>query len=271
MRQSTKPTFELLVSLLLLLMPSVLHAWGKEGHEIIAMIAQQRLQPEVRDAVTALLGGTTFVKVATWADEARTQQTAAWHYVNIDLEDSEYDAARVCPQDQCVIGQIERFRRELTNTEFDFKRRQKALKYLIHLVGDLHQPLHAGHKNDHGGNDVQVEFLGKTINPYKAKSWNLHAVWDSAIVEERERDAQLYAERLSLWLDSQPADLFQAGSVIDWAIESKEVARQHVYVFPEDRKLGEEYYQANTTVVDRQLVKAGVRLATLLNDALAQK
>jgi len=156
----------MLLSVSLFLMPSFLHAWAKEGHEIIAIIAEQRLQPEVRDAVTALLENTTFVKAASWADEVRTKQTAPWHYVNIDIKDAEYDAARLCPADQCVVGQIERFRRELSNTELDFNKRQKAVKYLIHFVGDLHQPLHAGQNNDHGGNDVQVEFLGKTVNPY---------------------------------------------------------------------------------------------------------
>jgi hypothetical protein len=262
---------QLALALSLLLLPSSLHAWAREGHEIIALMAEQRLQPDVRDAVVALLGSITFIQAASWADEVRNEQNASWHYVNIGINDSEYDPARVCPQDQCVIGQIERVRRELANKELDFKKRQEALKYLIHFVGDLHQPLHAGHNNDHGGNDVQVEFFGETINPYTSKPWNLHAVWDSGILEERERDAHLYAERLSVWLKSHPEGAFQNGSVVDWAMESKGVARDHVYALPENLKLGESYYQANGPVIDQQLARAGVRLAKLLNETLRKK
>jgi len=235
------------------------------------MIAEQRLQPDVRDAVVALLEETTFIEAASWADKVRNEQTAPWHYVNIAIRDSEYHPGRICRQDQCVIGQIERFRRVLARTDGDVRKRQKALKYLIHFVADLHQPLHAGDNGDRGGNDVQVEFLGQAINPYSHKPWNLHAVWDSGILEEHDRDAHHYAERLNTWLNSQPEGTFQEGSVVDWAMESHRIAKDHVYVFPDNRKLGEDYFRANVPVVDQQLAKAGVRLAKLLNDALRKK
>jgi hypothetical protein len=167
-----------------------------------------------------------------------------------------------------VIGQIERFRHVLENPNGDVRKRQKALKYLIHFVGDLHQPLHAGDNHDHGGNDVRVEFLGQTMNPYKHQPWNLHSVWDSGILEAHDPDPRHYAERLNTWLNSQPEGAFQDGSVVDWAMESRRIAKDHVYVLPENRKLGEDYYQANVPVVDQQLVKAGVRLAKLLNEVL---
>jgi hypothetical protein len=170
-----------------------------------------------------------------------------------------------------VIGQIERFSKVLADPATDFKKRQKALKYLIHFVGDLHQPLHAGDNHDHGGNDVQVEFLGETINPYKHQPWNLHAVWDSGILEEHDRDAHHYAERLNAWLHTQPEGAFQDGSVVDWAMESHRIAKDHVYVLPENHKLREAYCRANAPMVDQQLAKAGVRLAKLLNDALGKK
>jgi hypothetical protein len=146
-------------------MPSSLYAWGREGHEINAMIAEQRLQPEARETVTTLLGGTTFIEASMWADEVRAKETAVWHYVNIPIDEESYDADRHCPKQQCVIAQIERFRHVLSNPAADFGKRQKALKYLIHFVGDLHHPLHPGDNHDRGGNDVQVEFLGQTINP----------------------------------------------------------------------------------------------------------
>jgi hypothetical protein len=120
------------------------------------------------------------------------------------------------------------------------------------------------------GTNVQVEFLGQTINPFNHKPWNLHAGWDSGILEEHDRDAHHYVERLNVWLDSQPEGAFQDGSVVDWAMESHNIAKT-AYVLPDDRKLGEDYYRANVPIVDQQLAKAGVRLAKLLNDALGRK
>lgn len=273
MKRRKRDTVELLALILLLLMPSVLHAWAREGHEIVAIIAEHRLQPDIREVVTALLEGTTFVEASMWADQVRAKETAAWHYVNIPIDNDTYDANRHCPKEHCVIGQIERFRRVLGNKDAGFSKRQKALKYLIHFIGDLHQPLHAGDNQDRGGNDVQLEFLGQTINPYNHKPWNLHAVWDSGILEAHDRDARHYAQRLNAWLGSHPEEekAFQDGSVLDWAMESHNIAKERVYVIPEDRKLGEGYYQANLPVVDQQLAKAGVRLAKLLNEALRKK
>src|SRR5215216_6514241 len=120
------------LAFVLILLPSSLHAWSREGHQIIAMLAEQRLQAEVIDRVNKLLGGTSFVEASVWADKVRNEQTAPWHYVNIPLQDTKYEASRVCPNNQCVIGQIERFTKTLENPATDFKKRQKALKYLIH-------------------------------------------------------------------------------------------------------------------------------------------
>jgi S1/P1 Nuclease len=126
----------------------------------------------------------------------------------------------------------------LARADGDVRKRQKALKYLIHFVGDLHPPLHTGDKGDRGGNDVQVEFLGQAVNPYSHKPWNLHAVWDSGIFEAHDRDAHHYAQQLSIWLNSHPEGTIQDGSVVDWAMESHRIAKEHVYVLPDSRKLG---------------------------------
>ena len=96
-------------------------------------------------------------------------------------------------------------------------------------------------------------------------------MWDSGILEVRDPDAQHYAERLNAWLTMQPEGAFHDGSVVEWAIESHDIAKDHVYVLPVDRNLGEQYYRANVPVVDQQLAKAGVRLAKLLNEALGKK
>lgn len=111
--------------LVFLLVPSSLYAWGREGHEIVAIIAEQRLEAHVREQTAALLEDTPFISAASWADQVRNEHTAPWHYVNIAIADTEYDAAQVCPQDQCVIAQIERFRNTLANHAASFKKRQR--------------------------------------------------------------------------------------------------------------------------------------------------
>ncbi len=261
----------LVLALFLVLLPSSLHAWGREGHEVIAILAEQRLTPDVREKANRLLNGASLTEVSTWADQVRNDETAPWHYVSIELTETEYDPARVCPQDQCVIGQIEQFQRVLADDKAGGRKRQEALKYLIHFVGDLHQPLHAANRNDRGGTQTEVEFLGQTLDPFRDGPWTLHAVWDSGIVAERDPDALHYAERLNTWLQTQPEHAFEDGSVVDWAMESHRIAKEHAYVLPEDRIVGEEYVRANIPVVDQQLAKAGVRLARLLNEALGEK
>jgi hypothetical protein len=208
------------------------------------------------------------VEAANWADQVRNKQTAPWHYVNIEISESQYEPARHCPKGQCVIGQIERFRRTLATPSAPRAKRQKALKYLLHFIGDIHQPLHAGENHDRGGNDVQVEFMGQTMNPFNKKPWNLHAVWDSVILEQRDPDPRHFAATLKLWLESRSDKAILSGSVADWAMQSHDIARTYAYDLPADRKLGEGYVSRNVPVVSEQLARAGARLAHVLNEAL---
>lgn len=266
-----KASANLLLVLIMLLLPSPVHAWGRHGHEIIAVLAEQRLQPDVREKVTVLLRGTSLEEASTWADQVEDKQSGTWHYVNIEVTATDYDAVRDCPRNQCVIAQIEYFRLALANDKADVQKRRKALKYLIHFVGDLHQPLHAANQNDRGGTQTQVEFMDETVDPISGKPWNLHEVWDSGILERHAPDVHHHVERLNVWLKEQADGAFLDGSVVDWAMESHDLARDHAYVLPEDRKLGEKYYYANVDVVNQQLAKAGVRLASILNEILGMK
>ena len=232
------------------------------------MLAEERLTPTARAAVTELLPGQSLMGVASWADQVRNQQTASWHYVNIEIEETQFAPDRHCPNRQCVIGQIERFRATLADPSINPGKRQKALKYLVHFVGDLHQPLHAGQNHDHGGNDVKVEFLGQTVNPFTKKAWNLHQVWDNGLLDQYAADAKQAIVQLNHWLASQHEADLSGGSVIDWAMQSHDLARDHAYTLPSDNRLGEQYVKQALPVVEAQLARAGVRLAFLLNAAL---
>jgi S1/P1 Nuclease len=153
-------------------------AWGYEAHRIIAEIAEQFLQPQTVRQVHKLLAienVTTLADVSTWADEIRLQhpETGPWHYVNIPItlpsgEPATYDAVRDCLNNDCVVAKIERFERELEDKRLPERQRLEALKYIVHFVGDAHQPLHVSNNHDRGGNDDPVIFTAfqLTFTPY---------------------------------------------------------------------------------------------------------
>jgi hypothetical protein len=182
----TSPARSLLAALVLLfLSPVDAFAWGYTGHRVIAEIAEQFLEPETARQVRDLLAienVTTLAEVSTWADQIRLQrpETAPWHYVNIPVhpapdEPSSYDATRDCPNDACVVAKIEQLERVLADRQVLGRQRLEALKYLVHFIGDVHQPLHASNDHDRGGNEVPVVFMERQTN--------LHALWDTGIIE----------------------------------------------------------------------------------------
>ncbi len=248
---------------------SCLYAWDATGHAVVAMLAEERLTPQVRTAVTMLLEGQSMVDVASWPDQVRNQQTAPWHYVNIEIDETQYEQDRHCPDRQCVVGQIDRFRETLANPSINPEKRQKALKYLIHFVGDIHQPLHAGQNHDRGGNDVKVELLGQSVNPSTKKPWNLHQVWDHGLLDQYASDAKQAVVQIDRYLTSQHEAGLANDSVVEWAMQSHDQARDHAYKFAADRRLDDVYVKQALPVIEMQLARAGIRLAHVLNMALS--
>jgi hypothetical protein len=243
-------------------------AWGASGHAIVAELAQRRLEPGPSAKVKELLGGeVSLASIASWPDEVRTREpeTTNWHFVNIPYDASRYDPARDCqrlPMGDCVIEAIARSRATLADALQSREGRARALKFLVHFVGDLHQPLHCAHRNhDRGGNDVMVYFFDERVA--------LHKVWDTSIIERRVFNWGEYVRYLEEeWFPQQDAAKLAKGGPIDWALESHAHAVKFVYAIPGDFNLGEPYYKKALPIVDRQLAAAGVRLAKLLNEAL---
>jgi len=238
---------------LLLLIAGPVQPWGGKGHRVVAMIAGERLSPETRRGVRDLLGSESLVEVSTWADEIRRYrpQTDQWHYINVPMEARDPDILSFCPPGGCVVSKIDDFRSVLTNPHASPANRRDALKFLIHLVADLHQPLHVGDRNDRGGNRTQVVYFRTPAN--------LHRVWDTEILQRMEEEAAL-ASGLS-----RTARLGWArGTPVDWAAESHAVAREVAYKHL-SRKVGAPYHQQAETALRVQLAKAGVRLAAMLN------
>jgi hypothetical protein len=251
-------------------------AWGVEGHHIVARIALTRLTPETQRAVTTILGTEDFVTISTWADEVRTArpETYNWHFVDIPYGNATYDAARDCAPTEkgdCVIAEIERARHVLGDTAQPAIQRSEALKYLVHFVGDMHQPLHAIDNHDRGGNDVHVS--GDTPRPT-----NLHAMWDTGILQRRGLTENAYAQFLIDELQAHPLPASENRvNVIRWAEDSHRVGAADVYHYPEfavDRSptgninLDDEYVKRAKADIDRQLQLGGVHLAALLNETL---
>lgn len=241
-------------------------AWGPEGHRDVAVIAEKNLKPETLAAIKAMFGPyDTLAAESTWADDIREEhpETGPWHYIDIPLSAGSLDMKRDCRDDNCVVGKIHEFEAVLGNKAADPALRRDALKFLVHFVGDLHQPLHCEDNGDQGGNKVQVMFFGQPMN--------LHAVWDSGILHRE----KFYGLKLAAELNSRitPAEkaAWARGSTEDWAMESHALAVRLAYgKLPHEStpNLGDDYFNAALPVVELQIEKAGIRLAGILNQVL---
>jgi hypothetical protein len=233
---------------------SASHAWGTEGHKVVALIAQSQLTPKSKaevDQLLALEPGQTLASVSTWADEHKNPSSAPWHYVNFPRGDCVYDAQRDCPDEHCVVGVIQK-ELELLGSNASDAKRLIALKYLVHFVADVHQPLHAGFQDDKGGNKYQLQaFL---------KGSNLHAVWDSGLIKNLNEEPQAMADRLLKTLQGLPVTELNP---VNAAQESCGIVSLKGF-YPE-RLVTPEYVARYTPVLETRLATAGARLAGLLN------
>jgi hypothetical protein len=242
-------------------------AWGPEGHSLVARIAHAQLTPAARARVDAILGpNTTMASIASWADEVRRTRatTAPWHYIDIPIDKPHLDMARDCPKGDCVIAKIEDFRKALNDPAITPEERREDLMFLIHFVGDMHQPLHCADNKDKGGNDVKVEFFGKPSN--------LHSVWDSGLLSRMGTQERLFGRLLTE--SESHAKKWSKGTVEDWAEEAHKAAQKTVYgrlpkVAPGTPiPIGAAYEKKADPLIRAQLEKAGARLAAVLNTAL---
>ncbi|MGH9427876.1 MAG: S1/P1 nuclease, partial [Terriglobia bacterium] len=195
-------------------------AWGGFAHHVVGRVAEQRLSPHTQQEVHLLLGSQTLADVSDDADEWRSvrPETSPWHYVNIPLAVSTYVPARDCPQDNCVIAAIERYRAILTDKRQEYAARREALIFLVHLVADLHQPMHCIDNNDRGGNDVAVTFFGEPDT--------LHSVWDFDLLARTRLREHAYVKRLHKMIATRNVKKLQRGTISDWALESHALARE---------------------------------------------
>jgi S1/P1 Nuclease len=245
-------------------------AWGPLGHRIIARLAERHMTPEAKAGVAALLeSGESIADASLWADEnvGRLPRTAPWHYVDVPLDEPRYDArfSGNVASKGCVVEKINEFRQVVKDKSKSIEERRLALWFLLHCIGDLHQPCHVGDNHDKGGNLTQVQWFDRGSN--------MHRVWDSGIIERAGDTEDFWLADLAELDTAENRAAWMAGKVEDWATESLLAARAAYQVHGSDKriksgqKLGEGYQAAHLPVVRRRLCQAGLRLAWVLNEA----
>jgi len=230
-------------------------SWGPEGHNLVARLAEARLTSEARARVAAILGpNTSLASISSWPDQIRRArpETAPWHYVDIPIDKPHLDMARD-------------FRKALRDPATPPEQRREALMFLVHFIGDMHQPLHCSDNKDKGGNGVQTQFFGKPMN--------LHSVWDGGLLGRMGAEDQLFAAFSKDLTPGRTKKLSQ-GTVSDWAEQSHKSSQKIVYgklakvAAGTPVPISEAYEKAADPLIKEQLEKAGARLAQMLNAAL---
>ncbi len=249
--------------------------WGPEGHSIVAQIAQRQLEQGARDKLRELIGSVTLSSIASCADQVRSEEprgvclkvveeskpeSKEWHFIDIPIRFADLDMSRDCPDGNCVVPKIKEFARILRESR-DAGERKEALMFLVHFVGDIHQPLHCADNNDRGGNETRVTFFGQ--------SKKLHGIWDSTILDNI--DDERLVNTLQRSITPQKKAEWEGKTVEQWADESHDQAVTVAYgKLPKRKplKIADAYQDAAEPVVKEQLTKGGVRLGFLLNEAL---
>lgn len=245
----------------IIMLTSVLSAmsWSQKGHDVVANIAQRHLTPATAAAVDSLLDGKSMVYWANWLDNASHTPdyayTKTWHYKNVD-EGVRYEEAPANPSGDAVTAvkqQIEL----LSNPSTPGADPTLALKILIHVTGDMHQPMHMGHATDLGGNRIKVKYFGRDTN--------LHSVWDGSLVESAHKWSYTeWSDQIDRVSKEQEAAIVD-GSIDDWAKQTLALATQVYQSTPEGTNLSYDQVAAATPVIEQQLLNGGLRLAHLLN------
>ena len=239
-------------------------SWGPVGHRIVAQIAEKRLHAQTRKRLQLLAGkGTSLASLANWADDIREErpETGRWHYINIPPDATELDLDRDCPGADCITVKAREF---LGIVRLGLKEQQErldALRFLIHLMGDLHQPLHVAFARDRGGNDIPIVFLSEESN--------LHKLWDSDLLGKHIKDEDVFAAQLLSEIRPQDEKRWSRGHLREWTWESRQLALEAAYdglPGEEPKTIDDAYSRRAWEIAKEQLAKGGIRLAVIMNE-----
>lgn len=234
-------------------------AWGQKGHDVTAYIAEQHLTPATRAAVDSIFEGRSLVYWANWLDNASHQMdhayTKTWHYKNIDADET-YENSHANPAGDAVTA-IKQQIEILSSPETNPADRVLALKILVHVMGDIHQPMHMGHAKDRGGNNVKVKYFGRDTN--------LHSIWDGSLVESAHKWSYTEWQQQLDRADAATEQKIISGTIDDWAHQTYDIATQcYIYFRPGNNVMYNDIARW-TPVIEQQFLRGGLRLAHVLN------
>ncbi len=247
-----------LIVLILLPFYSNAFAWGVQGHKIIAQVAQTRLSAKALMEISKLIPKQTLPDICVWADQVRTTPeykfTAPWHYASVDDNDT-YERSIHNPAGDVIVA-ITNQLEILKNAKNPQSQRVEALKFITHFMGDIHQPLHVGRIEDHGGNTIQVNYQGRDTN--------LHALWDSSFIEEQMLNVDKYVDSI-VAEDKNDTLVTKEFTLTQIATEDMSY-RQFIYNYS-GKIIDATYAKGAKEIVNARLKLGGARLAELLNSA----
>jgi len=252
-------------------------SWGPEGHTAVGIIAVEQLQPRALQELENIVSPLTkeaMAQTCSWPDDLRETEAGEWstrlHYVNIPRGEASYSAERDCPLPEpdlasddrparfCITESIKFFAAEMANRQASREKRWQAFAWLCHLVGDLHQPLHAGFADDRGGNTIDVVYNGETID--------LHEFWDSALIQQKAGSWQYLVGELGVFPPAAEGSTWSPAMVDGWTTESHNLDRNFVYPAPE--RIDAAYASQSWELMQIQIRVAAARLATIINHQL---
>jgi len=249
-------------------LPNISFAWGLLGHRVVGQIAEAHLNSKAKREIKKILGNESIAMAANWADFIKSDSSYKyldrWHYVNFEkgLTYEQFEDALKKDTTQNAYTKLNFLISELKKKDLDADKKKLYLKLLIHIVGDIHQPLHVSPIGTAGGNDIKVQWFGK--------SSNLHRVWDSDLIDMQQLSYTEYADHLDHTTKAQRKSL-QSTSINMWFFESYSIAQKlHEEIRETNPKLGYRYNYDHINTLNDQLLKGGVRLAGLLNEIFSR-
>lgn len=238
-------------------------AWGQTGHRVTGAIAEHYLSPAAQAAVRAILPAEDLAEASTYPDEMRSNPGEFWqktagpfHYVTVPVKKRYAQVG--APQEGDAVTALSKFRAVLKNPRSSLPEKQLALRFIVHIIGDLHQPLHSGNGTDRGGNDVNINFFWKDSN--------LHRVWDSEMLDQRQLSYTEWTAQLKRKISQQDITAWSVTDPLIWIAESIKIRDQ---LYPHEEKISWDYLYQHLPEVKRRLQMAGIRIAAYLNEIYA--
>lgn len=239
-------------------------AWGSVGHRTVATIAANHLTPQAREAIRKLIGDTTLADISNWADEVRSSDpaykaTGSWHYINLPsgYNFEQFAAAVQGMKTPNVYNMLLKSENDLKSDTTSQHNRVIALKFVVHLIGDMHQPMHVSHGSDQGGNLIQVTFNNEQVN--------LHSLWDSRLIREHPLTIDQFTAECD---NATPAQItkWQNDDMLLWLYESYLIAEQIYVQAAKNPRFNQQYYETAMPIIRKRILQGGIRLAGVLNE-----